>query len=174
MMRNAKLYEEVKSLSLYDPLTGLANRRLMDIHLNQLLLKAKRSNKSFFVLMLDIDNFKKYNDTFGHGAGDVVLSKIGNVFKESIRESDLLARYGGEEFLIAISDIQSDTIGTIAERIRKQVEEETDVTISLGISCFRNGLEIKELIKEADSALYKAKEQGRNRFVFSDFEGNKS
>ncbi len=102
------------------------------------------------------------------------MSKIGNVFKESIRESDLLARYGGEEFLIAISDIQSDTIGIIAERIRKKVEEETDVTISLGISCFRNGLEIKELIKEADSALYKAKEQGRNRFAFSDLEGNKS
>jgi len=85
----------------------------------------------------------------------------------------LTARYGGEKFLIAISDTRSDIIWSIAERIREQVEEETDVTLSIGISNFRSGLELNELIKEADTALYKAKELGRNRCVFSDFEEDK-
>ncbi len=174
MVRNAKLYEEIKSLSLYDPLTGLANRRMMDIHLTKLQIESKRSDKKFYVLMLDIDYFKKYNDTHGHEAGDIILSKVANIFKKTIRESDLTARYGGEEFLIAISDTRAEKIGTIAERIRKQVEEETDVTISIGVSHFRGGLELKELIKEADTALYQAKEFGRNRCVFSDFEENTS
>jgi diguanylate cyclase (GGDEF)-like protein len=166
MIRESKLYEEIKSLSLYDPLTGLANRRMMNIHLKELLLNVKRSNKIFFILMLDIDYFKRYNDTFGHEAGDVLLTKIGAIFKKSVRESDLVARYGGEEFLMALSEVQGDSVGTIAERIRKTVEEETDVTISLGISNYRKGIEIRDLIKEADSALYKAKGQGRNRVVF--------
>ena len=174
MIRNAKLYEEIKSLSLFDPLTGLANRRMMNIHLNELRLSVKRSNKKFYVLMLDIDYFKKYNDTFGHEAGDVLLTKIGTLFKKTTRESDLVVRYGGEEFLIIISETRNDPVGMIAERIRKTVEKETDVTISLGISCFRKGLAIKDLINEADSALYEAKKQGRNRLVFFDFEANKS
>jgi len=146
---------------------------MMNIHLNELLLKVKRTNQKAFILMLDIDYFKKYNDTFGHEAGDVLLTRLGNILKSLVRDSDLVARYGGEEFFMALSDTQGDSVGTIAERIRKTVEEETDVTISLGISCLRKGLEIKDLIKEADRALYKAKEQGRNRFVFSDSAGNK-
>ena len=151
VIRNSKLYEETKSLALYDPLTGLANRRMMDICLSELLVNAKRYNKRFFVLMLDIDYFKKYNDTFGHEAGDVLLSKIGKIFKKSVRETDLIARYGGEEFLIAVSETLDEPVDTIAERIRKNVEESTDVTISLGISYFRKGLEVKDLIVEADT-----------------------
>jgi len=174
MIRNAKLYEEIRSLSLFDPLTSLANRRMMNIHLNELLCSVKRSNKKFYVLMLDIDYFKKYNDTFGHGAGDVLLTQIGTLFKKTIRETDLVVRYGGEEFLIIISETRNDPVGMVAERIRKTVERETDVTISLGISCFRKGLAIKDLINEADSALYKAKKQGRNRVVFFDSEAKKS
>jgi diguanylate cyclase (GGDEF)-like protein/PAS domain S-box-containing protein len=172
MIRNAKLYEETKSLSLYDPLTGLANRRMMDIHLKKLLSDAKRYNKIFFIMMLDIDYFKKYNDTFGHDKGDVLLNNMGNIFKKSVRESDFIARYGGEEFLIAVFETMNEPVNTIAERIRKNVEAETDVTISIGISYFRKGLEIKDLIIEADTALYKAKKQGRNRAVFLDSESN--
>jgi len=168
MIRNAKLYEEIKSLSLFDPLTGLANRRMMNIRLNEFLLNIKRNNQIFFIMMLDIDYFKKYNDAHGHDAGDNILIQIGALFKKLVRDSDLVARYGGEEFLIALSDMQRVSVSTIAERIRKTVEQETDVTISLGISCFRNGLELRNVIKEADRALYRAKEQGRNRFVFSD------
>ena len=174
MVRNAKLYEEIRSLSLYDPLTGLANRRMMDIHLKKLLLNTKRDDKIFYILMLDVDNFKKYNDRFGHDAGDIILSKVASIFKKTIRESDLTARYGGEEFLIAISETRDDIIWSIADRIREQVEDETDVTISIGISQFRRGLELNELIKEADTALYKAKQLGRNRCHFSDFEENQS
>ena len=172
VIRNTKLYEETRSLSLYDPLTGLANRRMMDIHLNELLTNAKRYNNKFFVIMLDIDYFKKYNDKFGHEAGDLLLSEIANIFNNSIRESDLIARYGGDEFLIAVSEIPDVPVSYIAERIRKNVEDRTDVTISLGIAYYRKGLEINDLIVEADKALYKAKKQGRNRFVFSDFEDN--
>lgn len=170
-IRNARLYEETKTLSLHDPLTGLANRRMMDIYLNKLLVNAKRYKKVFFILMLDIDYFKKYNDNFGHDRGDVLLNRIGAIFKKSVRETDFVARYGGEEFLIAVSETPNEPVNTIAERIRKNVELETSVTISIGVSHFREGLEIKDLIIEADEALYTAKKQGRNRYVFKDFEG---
>ena len=95
-------------------------------------------------------------------------NNIGVIFKKSIRQSDLIARYGGEEFLIAISDTQREVVVAIAERIRNKIENETNVTISIGGSCYRKGLEIRKLIRKADKALYKAKEQGRNRLVLSD------
>lgn len=166
-LKNSQLFEEIKSLSLFDPLTGLANRRMMDIQLNDILVKAKRYENGFFILMLDIDHFKEYNDTFGHDAGDKVLKEIGVIFKKSVRKSDLVARYGGEEFLIAISDTQKESAVTLAERIRKKIENETNVTISIGISYFRKELKIEKIIREADKALYKAKEQGRNRLVIA-------
>jgi diguanylate cyclase (GGDEF)-like protein len=95
-----------------------------------------------------------------------------SLLKIAFRESDFVARYGGKEFLIAVFETMNEPVNTIAERIRKNVEAETDVTISIRISYFRKGSEIKDLIIEADSALYKAKKQGRNRSVFLDSESN--
>ncbi|MDM8538643.1 sensor domain-containing diguanylate cyclase [Desulfobacterales bacterium HSG17] len=167
-LKNSQLYEKIKSLSLFDPLTGLANRRMMDIQLNDILVKAKRYENNFYILMLDIDYFKEYNDSFGHDAGDNVLKELGVIFKKSIRQSDLIARYGGEEFLIAIADTQRDYVIAVAERIRARIENETTITISIGISYYRKGLKIRKLIREADKALYKAKKQGRNRLILLD------
>jgi diguanylate cyclase (GGDEF)-like protein len=125
--------------------------------------------------MLDIDHFKKFNDSYGHQAGDMALKTLGRLINESIRDSDLAARYGGEEFVLLMYHTELKEALVISERLRKLVEEykftiddaEINITISLGIVSFPNqNMEIPDartLIECADKALYKAKEQGRNR-----------
>ncbi|MBI5407985.1 MAG: diguanylate cyclase [Nitrospirae bacterium] len=163
-LNNARLYEETRSLSLHDPLTGLANRRLMEINLEKDLAIAKRYGKPLSVVMLDIDYFKKYNDKYGHTAGDRLLSGIGRILSREVRASDLAVRYGGEEFLIIMPETDLQKAREAAERLRKAVENEAGVTISLGVSSYRNDILKKEdLIVCADSALYRAKQNGRNR-----------
>jgi len=161
---NARLYKETKMDSLHDPLTGLANRRLMDIVFERSFTRAKRLQKPFSIIMLDIDYFKKYNDTYGHSAGDRILTKIASLIQKEIREIDLSVRYGGEEFVVMLPDTEMSEAVDVAERIRRTVQGKADVTISLGVSSLSHEMTKKEeLINKADSLLYLAKNMGRNR-----------
>jgi diguanylate cyclase (GGDEF)-like protein len=138
--------------------------------------RSQRHSRSFSLLVIDIDHFKKYNDTYGHLAGDEVLSKLASVFKESIRSSDYAARYGGEEFIIMLPEIGPEQGVEAAERIRHKVAEEIfsgdgesiKVTISVGVACYpKNGEDAESVIRNADAALYEAKELGRNRVILA-------
>lgn len=161
---NAKLYEETKSYSLHDPLTGLSNRRMMQMVFDKSLAQAKRSNNPFSVILMDLDHFKKYNDTFGHAAGDELLVKFAKLIIRKMRQIDLAFRYGGEEFLVLLPDTDVNMAFKAAERVRKAVENDLTITVSLGVASYEKGIEREEdLIKIADKALYKAKEKGRNR-----------
>jgi diguanylate cyclase (GGDEF)-like protein len=163
-LKNTRTYEETRILALYDPLTKLANRRLLDIEFEKSFAKAKRYGNQLSAIMADIDYFKEYNDAHGHEAGDVVLTKIAGIFLGEIRETDLAVRYGGEEFFILLPQTNPAEAGEIAERIRKSVEKEAGLTVSLGISAYRKEMKNREeIIKEADDALYRAKQNGRNR-----------
>jgi len=161
---NAKLYEETKALSLKDSLTGLANRRMMEIMTNKSFARAKRLGSPFSVIMLDIDYFKKYNDTYGHPAGDSLLVTIAKILLREVREIDLAVRYGGEEFFVLLPDVVTSEALQVADRIRNTVEAESGVTISLGVSSYSRWTEkVEDIVGEADRALYNAKQRGRNR-----------
>jgi diguanylate cyclase (GGDEF)-like protein len=163
-VKNTRTYEETRILALYDPLTRLANRRHLDIEFGKSFAKAKRYGNQLSAIMADIDYFKEYNDAHGHEAGDVILAKVANIFLAGIRETDLAVRYGGEEFFILLPQTSVAEAQEIAERIRKSVEEEAGLTVSLGISAYRKEMKNREeIIKEADDALYRAKQNGRNR-----------
>lgn len=165
---NAKLFEETRELSLKDPLTGLANRRLMYEALARDAARAEREGSPLSALMLDLDRFKDFNDAEGHVAGDELLTKVGRMVKETVRESDLVARYGGEEFFVLLPGIDAAAAREAAERIRRAVEEATPVTVSLGVAEWRKGVTVDSFIKAADDALYLAKERGRNRVEEAD------
>ncbi|MFV2072766.1 MAG: diguanylate cyclase [Thermoanaerobaculales bacterium] len=163
-IENARLYEETKRFSLHDALTGLANRRMMQIDFRRSFSRAKRNDDPFSVIMLDIDRFKKYNDSHGHSAGDQILVKLAEMILNETREMDLCVRYGGEEFLIILPDTDLAGAQEIAERIRASVAEKLDITVSLGVSSFfAEMIDYEELIKKVDDALYRSKNLGRNR-----------
>lgn len=162
---NARLYAEVESSSLHDSLTGLANRRMMDLLLDKQYSMVKRGGSQFSIMMLDIDHFKRYNDTRGHAEGDKALVAVAHVVSKEIREIDTVFRYGGEEFLVLLPGISLPDALVVAERVRSAVELRSPVTISLGVvSDGAGGIDQKEeLIAKADAALYRAKQNGRNR-----------
>lgn len=162
-IENARLYDEVRQLSLMDSLTSLANRRRLDLMVDKLIPRAARKDIMLSVILLDIDYFKQYNDAHGHKAGDEVLVKTARVMEGQVRESDLLVRYGGEEFLILLLDEDLDGAFQVAERVRKSMKRKTGVTISGGVSQFSGKMDFETLVKKADEALYRAKEEGRNR-----------
>jgi diguanylate cyclase (GGDEF)-like protein/PAS domain S-box-containing protein len=166
-IENARLYEEAKSLSLHDSLTGFGNRRYMEIIFEKIFAESKRYGRHLSAIMLDIDSFKRYNDTFGHIAGDGLLARLAAIISREIRETDVAIRYGGEEFLILLPETDLDMALEVTERIRKSVEDEGEITVSLGISTYDRKTEKKEdLISTADEALYQAKREGKNRVVF--------
>ncbi len=161
---NIMLYEETKTRSLHDPLTGLANRRLMDYVLETSFARAKRAECPFSAIMLDIDSFKNYNDKYGHSFGDKMLVDIAKIVSGEIRQIDLGVRYGGEEFLILLPETGLSEACEVAERIRKDVEVKTGVTVSIGVTCYNHNMERKEeIIITADDALLQAKRKGKNR-----------
>ncbi len=160
---NAMLYEEARQSSLQDPLTELANRRLMDIEFERNLAMANRFDQPFSVIMLDIDHFKKYNDTNGHTAGDKILIKVARIISKETRGIDLDVRYGGEEFLVLLPNTKLEQASDVAERIRMSIEAKTGVTVSLGVTEYHKKMHKDEIIATADNALYKAKQNGRNR-----------
>ena len=160
----------LKQMATTDKLTGALTRKYFETKFNQLITSAKSSNGSFAVLMIDIDKFKKINDSYGHRKGDEVLSYIGNVLKSTVRSTDLVTRYGGEEFIVLIKNATDEEAYNIAEKIRKNIEKliihgiERPITVSIGISLFPQYSQFQEdLIEKADQALYYAKEAGRNK-----------
>jgi diguanylate cyclase (GGDEF)-like protein len=166
-IENARLYEETKSLSLHDTLTGLANRRFLDIVFERSFARAKRVNRPLSLIMLDIDNFKAYNDTYGHSEGDRILTGIANALLEETREIDLAVRYGGEEFLVLLPETDLTSACEVAERIRRTSEAKTGITVSLGVSSYHDEMQKEDLVVKADDALYQAKQKGKNRVEVS-------
>lgn len=163
---NANLYRETKKLSLQDPLTGLANRRYMDMTLEERVKQADLRRQPLSIAMADIDYFKRYNDTMGHDAGDRILVIVASMIKKEIHEADFAARYGGEEFLIILNETSGPEACLAAERIRKTIKNKAGVTTSIGIASHRQGDSVHDLVKRADNALYAAKDNGRNRVEF--------
>lgn len=168
--------EELKTLSLTDSLTGLFNRRYFDERLHEELHRGTRYNSFFSLAILDIDDFKLFNDTEGHLAGDGVLKAITHIARESLRSIDVICRYGGEEFAIIMPETTKDEAFLVAERTRKNIEElmaghwekfpHKDITVSIGIASFpEDGKDAATLIRSSDKALYRAKVSGKNRTV---------
>ena len=158
---------EYAQLSITDPLTGLLNRRYIEERLVEEINRSDRSGEPVTLLMLDVDEFKSYNDRYGHPAGDEALEMIGQILRENLRGADVAARYGGEEFSVLLPETNLEEAQTIAERIRRHVEDtkfpKRKVTVSIGIATLGGTLDDKErLIKAADDALYAAKRAGRN------------
>jgi len=166
--------DELRRLSITDSLTGLYNRTQLPESLARELARSQRHGHSFSLLMIDIDHFKRFNDTHGHQAGDDLLRSVAGVLKNSLRSCDLAARYGGEEFLILLTETDPEGARTFAEKLRGSVEGlrfhgETAVTISIGVASFPdNGDDVESIIRQADDALYDCKRQGRNRVAVAE------
>ncbi len=161
-----ELEEEVRRLSITDDLTGLYNHRHFFKTLESELTRMKRQKTSLSLLMLDVDNFKRYNDGHGHVEGDRVLKKIGEIIKHSIRHNvDSGYRYGGDEFASLLIGASLEQALTIAERIRLTIEEAgfKDITVSVGLAEFQDGFDLERFVKSADDAMYVAKHSGGNR-----------
>jgi diguanylate cyclase (GGDEF)-like protein len=165
------LFKETEKMAMIDALTGLFNRRYFDLSLKKELKRAKRYDKIFSLLLLDIDNFKNINDSKGHPFGDLVLKKLGVYLKESCREEDILCRYGGEEFIFILPETTGDSALHLAERLRDTIKErpffkKNRVFFSGGISCYPyDGTTTVTLIKNADKALYAAKFSGKDCII---------
>jgi diguanylate cyclase (GGDEF)-like protein len=171
---NARLRDQV----VHDGLTGLHNRRYLEESLGREESRARRSSQPFGVMMIDIDNFKRFNDTLGHAAGDAVLRAIGQYMLSAARGEDIVSRYGGEEFVLVMAPAPQGTVGERAEKLRREVQNlEIEyegrrvgpITISVGIGMFPDhGESGQEVLRVADAALYQAKRSGRNCVVVGD------
>ncbi len=173
LRQRGKKYRE---LSIRDSLTKLYNSRHFFSQLKAEASRADRYNRPLSLLLLDIDNFKHYNDRYGHLEGDKVLARIGEVLQESLRETDSAYRYGGEEFMVILPETGGKEATNVAEKIRRQVEDKTfypasgeavHVTASIGVAQYIFEEELSALIKRADNAMYVNKNQGKNRVFFS-------
>jgi diguanylate cyclase (GGDEF)-like protein len=171
-IKRAILYQKVQELAITDTLSGVFSRRYYLERFREEIERSQKFNYSFSCLMIDIDHFKDYNDHYGHLVGDAILRELSKTIKENIRQIDLIGRYGGEEFSILLTETDKEQAKFAAERIRQSVEskyirvydENLKVTVSIGISTFPDdGKEMEALIDNADSALYYAKQTGRNR-----------
>ncbi len=171
-----RMSEQMRTLSITDSLTGLFNRRYLDNRLFEELQRATRYDTVFALAIFDIDDFKLFNDTEGHQAGDEALKTIANIAKESLRSIDILGRFGGEEFSIIMPQTDRDAAFLVAERVRKNIREfipaswnafpRERLTVSIGISIFpADGKDAKELIRSTDKALYRAKVAGKDRTI---------
>ncbi len=163
--------EKIRRLSITDPLTQIYNRLKLDEELLKELKQAKTLSSTFAVLILDIDYFKRINDTYGHQVGDQVLIEIVSIIKSNVRQGDVVGRWGGEEFLIILSNASLEDSLLKAEKIRIQVKEtiftnDARLTISIGVAAYMNDLLPENIVFRADAALYRAKEKGRNRVEF--------
>lgn len=167
-----RMQDELRQFSERDPLTSLYNRRKLYLLLAGELKRSRRHGHPLSLMLLDIDHFKRINDTFGHDIGDLVLTQVAEQISAMLRSSDILARYGGEEFVIACPETGMDGAEVLAEKIRCSIRDFSfpkagEVTISVGISLLTCEDDVNTLIKRADKALYKAKEMGRNVVVRS-------
>ena len=180
-LENAANHERLKRVGLTDFLTGVNNRRFFDQRLSEEIMRAQRKESLLGCLLLDIDNFKHVNDTYGHRAGDQVLKEISFLTKQQLRGTDVFARFGGEEFSALLIDSNEAVTLEIAERIRSAIAELTvtlddgqklQITVSIGVSLYMGGEKVSGsfetseiLVDQADQALYKAKNSGKNRVI---------
>jgi diguanylate cyclase (GGDEF)-like protein len=174
-LANLQLRAQLHDLSIRDPLTGLHNRRYLDEALERELLRATRHQHPVGVIMLDIDHFKQFNDTYGHDAGDALLRALGTFLLNNVRGEDVACRYGGEEFTLILPTASLEDTHARAEELRASINHLQamhidqwigHITISLGAACFpQHGTTGDALIRAADRALYQAKMAGRNCVV---------
>ncbi len=182
-VKKVQLYETVKEISIIDGLTHVFVRRHFFERFQEELKRASRYQFPLSVLMVDVDHFKSYNDKFGHLVGDKTLREVAQLIRENVRRVDVIGRYGGEEFIIVAPEIGKAKGVDLAERIRSAIarkkfqlyDEEAQVTVSIGVSAFPESMEkpglefsdfqLTELVEKADRALYRAKQEGRNRVV---------
>jgi diguanylate cyclase (GGDEF)-like protein len=174
-LANLALREKLRNQSIRDPLTGLFNRRYTEETLDREIHRAARSAESLAVLMLDVDHFKRFNDTFGHEAGDQVLCEIGKVLTSHTRASDVVSRMGGEELLVVLPGARGEDAERKAQELRAEISKLRivhagrdlgEVTISIGVALHpQHGAASSELLRVADAALYAAKREGRDRVV---------
>lgn len=170
-----KSEERLRHMAYHDSLTGLANRNRLEQHLNELIVISEQQHETFAIIILDLDYFKNINDSLGHDAGDELLQVVAERIKNTVRSKDVVARVGGDEFVIVIRDAKkAEIIAQIAQKILYNLfkpivikSRELYVTTSIGVSVFPyDGKDMETLMKNADLALYRAKEKGRNNFQF--------
>lgn len=173
-LKNLQLRNKIQEQAIKDGLMGVFNHRYMKVKLEEEMARAKRYGKPLTLIIADVDYFKKFNDTHGHLLGDKVLKEIAGILQDSVRETDIVARYGGEELAILLPETPLDAACDVAERIRRNVaghaftgkeQQAVSMSLSIGVSCLLNEpeLEPSELIIRTDTALYRAKHQGRNQ-----------
>ena len=170
---NLKLKESLKNQSICDPLTGLFNRRYMEESLEREFSRANRNKSSVAIVMMDLDHFKRFNDAFGHQAGDALLRAFGDLLKRSTRGQDIACRYGGEEFVLVLTDSNLSGRSATAEILRQQVKQLSveyagqllgAVSVSMGVALFPDhGTTMGDVLRASDQALYCAKREGRDR-----------
>jgi diguanylate cyclase (GGDEF)-like protein len=172
-LANLKLRDALREMALHDGLTGLYNRRYLEDTMNRELHRAERNRTAVSVIMIDIDHFKRFNDEFGHAAGDFVLNAVARAITSSTRASDIACRYGGEELAVVLSEADLQSARDRAEQIRRAIRE-IDLnrlgqtlpapTASFGVAVYpQDGATPADLLKAADRALYRAKQAGRDR-----------
>jgi diguanylate cyclase (GGDEF)-like protein len=177
-VRSLERADLLEKLSVTDPLTELFNRRFLEKRMDEELNRGKRHGQQFTVMMIDLDHFKIFNDLNGHVAGDKALKKAARIVRSSVREMDVVTRYGGEEFCVVLPDTSKKESSFVADRIRRSIEKERfagedglpigRLTASIGVSAFpEDGDTAAAITMSADTALYRAKAEGRNRIVYS-------
>ena len=169
------MYSHTRQLSLTDALTGLYNRRHFENTVEREFSRAERYGCDLTISIIDIDFFKKFNDTYGHLCGDYVLKEVAYIIADNFRKTDFVFRYGGEEFVVLLTETNLEQSQIPMERLRKTVEnykftydnQDIKLTISAGVACNKKQ-SVQEFLDSADKALYRAKESGRNKVVFEE------
>jgi len=165
-IENVRLYKELHYLTVTDPLTHIYNFRQFKTSLHHEVNRAKRFSGPLCLMMIDIDNFKSYNDSFGHLEGDELLKRVGEILTKSLREIDIICRYAGDEFVVILPETDTAGAKNAADKIKEEVERfsfKKPVTVSIGVAKRGDKMNGHDLIQRADRALYEAKDKGRNR-----------
>ena len=170
-LRTKRLQDMLVQCASIDPLTELHNRRALEDRLDQEWARSRRYDKSLSVVMIDLDNFKNVNDTYGHQMGDRLLRTVAEILQKQCRTSDFVGRYGGEEFIIIAPENDAQETVTLAERCRHEIQEielladedKVHITASFGVADSNDASDLEAVIRSADQALYRAKSLGRNR-----------
>lgn len=175
ILKRVQLYAKIEELAITDSLTGVFLRRYFQERLEEEINRCNKFKLGFVFLMLDLDNFKNYNDHYGHLVGDVLLSRVASIIKDNVRQIDIVARYGGEEFCIILPNTKKEEAEYVSSRLLQIIEkehiraydEDLQITVSIGGSIFpQDAKDAQNLIDKADQALYRAKQTGRNRVCF--------
>ncbi|GAB5545310.1 MAG: GGDEF domain-containing protein [Sandaracinaceae bacterium] len=176
--QNVQKRRQYERAAMFDGLTGIHNRRWLDETLSRMVRRHQGERGKLSLSLIDIDHFKSFNDTYGHAAGDHVLTVVASTLSGNLRPTDLVARFGGEEFVIIFPDTDVELAQVAAERVREAISKEKlampdgtelpSVTISMGVSQLADGQSVPELLKVADMAMYRAKQAGRNRVMVGD------